>query len=65
MELFLKIFFSEFYGKRVDIWALGVTFYLVYHGRFPFDFDDKIRETIIPPNGLFKPIRESSEGKKV
>ncbi|XP_012557754.2 cAMP-dependent protein kinase catalytic subunit alpha isoform X1 [Hydra vulgaris] len=55
-----EVYLRKFYGKSVDIWALGITLYLMYYGRFPFDYDFDVQKTIIPLTG-FQPIRESSE----
>jgi len=27
---------EEKYGKAVDIWSLGIVFYTIYFGRFPY-----------------------------
>jgi serine/threonine protein kinase len=34
------------YGKAVDIWALGVTTYVILCGSFPFDSDDGTTESL-------------------
>lgn len=50
---------QEYYGKPVDIWALGVLLYALLTGSFPFKGRDDNELFVSIRKGIYKPPHTS------
>ena len=56
---------QEYYGKPVDIWALGVLLYALLTGSFPFKGRDDSELFVSIRKGIYKPPHTSVSCQKL